>query len=149
MNDKKRKFLGVDPADPTTESISGITLPTRGSHATNPFQNQKPDEADKLFVTEGNQVIQQKSGLNFFVFSKREIHSTERLVEDRYLATVLADKLEERRELRKLVDDLIPYVYHKAICDAHTPARGPCNCQIHEIIARINDAIGTRDEHDG
>ncbi len=146
MNDKKRKFLGVDPADSTTESISGITLPTRGSHATNPFQ--KPDEADRLFVTEGNQVIQQKSGLNFYVFKEKDWRGTTILVQDHGLATVLADKLEERRELRKLVSDLIVYIDHVNICDAHEPVRGPCSCQIQEILARIDDAVGTRDEDD-
>ena len=142
MKAKKRRWWGSDPADPATESISGITLPTVGSHATTPFA--KP--ARRLCVSERNRIIQEKSGLNFYVFTERVIHGTQRLVEDPDLATVLADKLEERRELKKLVSDLLPYIYHKANCDAHTPARGPCGCQFHEVLVRIVAAVGVKDE---
>ena len=142
MNDKKRSWQGVDWADPTTESISGITLPTVGSHATNPFA----EPAGRLFVSERNRVIQEKSGLNFFVFTERVIHGTQRLVEDPDLATVLADKLEERRVLRKLVFDLIPYVYHNSNCDLRKPNGRTCSCQFHEVLDRIDAAIGDENE---
>lgn len=73
--------------------------------------------ADEPFETEGNQVIQRKSGLNFFVFTKKKVLTTERLVADPDLATILAVVLNERADFKELIRDTLPHIRHDDGCD--------------------------------
>lgn len=96
---------------------------------------------DKLFISEGNRVIQQKSGLNFFaVFTEKDIIGTQRLVEDAVMAKLLAKVLNERRDLRKLVVDLAPYIGHGPYCH-FIYDEVPCDCSMHSIFDRVSAAI--------
>lgn len=96
---------------------------------------------DKLFISEGNRVIQQKSGLNFFaVFTEKEIIGTQRLVEDATMAKLLAKVLNERRDLRKLVVDLAPFIGHGPYCPINYDEE-PCDCAMERIVDRISAAI--------
>ncbi len=95
---------------------------------------------DKLFIAEGNRVIQQKSGLNFFaVFTEKDIIGTQRLVQDAVMAKLLAEVLNERRDLRKLIVDVETYIDHGPYCPVYQA--DPCNCSVSSIMDRVSLAI--------
>ncbi len=96
---------------------------------------------DKLFISEGNRVIQQLSGLNFFaVFTEKEIIGTQRLVEDPTMAKLLANVLNERRDLRKLIVDVAPYIGHGPYCPINYD-EDLCDCAMESIVDRVSSAI--------
>ncbi len=98
---------------------------------------------DKLFISVGNRVIQQKSGLNFFaVFTEKDIIGTQQLIEDAVMAKLLANVLNERRDLRKLIVDVAPYVDHGPYCLVYeADPEEPCDCALERIKDRVSAAI--------
>lgn len=103
---------------------------------------------DKLFISVGNRVIQQKSGLNFFaVFTEKDIIGTQQLIEDAVMAKLLANVLNERRDLRKLIVDVAPYIDHGPYCPINYDEE-PCDCAMERIKDRVSAAIKIQKEKD-